>query len=121
MLLAASHRTPVRDPGYATRLDARLLRQDLFGVVADWRPEPWRVLATVYGIGVGARGGTAERNERFEVGYVQLERTLPAAFTGSGCGSGSGAAGGTSGTSTTISRAAGASSGNSTGSNSSPG
>jgi hypothetical protein len=83
-LVAASHRTPVQDPGFAARLDASLLRQDLFGAFADWRPEPWRVQATVYSIGVGARGGAAERNERFEVGYVQLERTLPAAFTAYG-------------------------------------
>lgn len=80
--LAATHRTPVRDPGFAARLDASLLRQDLVGAFADWRPEPWRVLATVYSIGVGARGGAVERNERFEVGYLQVERTLPAAFTG---------------------------------------
>lgn len=80
-LLAASHRTPVRDAGLAARLDASLLRQDLVGVVADWRPEPWRVLATVYALDVGLRGGSAARNERLQTGYVQVERALPHALT----------------------------------------
>lgn len=81
-VVAAGHRTPVRDGATAAALDATLLHQAVFGAFADWRREPWRVAATVYEIRVDAAGGAAPRSERFRVGYLQAEGQLRAALTG---------------------------------------
>jgi len=80
-LIAARHTMPVNDATFGAALDAARLTQDMLGAFVDWRHDPWRVAATLYGVRTGFEGGRAERRERFLVGYLQVERQLPRGLT----------------------------------------
>lgn len=73
----ARHRIPVLDGSIAKVPGATLVRQNLFGVFANWTQDPWHVLAAVYDVRFGLRGSGVDRQERFVAGYVQVARQLP--------------------------------------------
>jgi hypothetical protein len=71
----------VTDASFGAALNAQRLTQGLLGAFVDWRRDPWRVAATLYSVRMAFDGGSAARRERFQVGYLQLERQLPHGLT----------------------------------------
>jgi hypothetical protein len=82
-VLAARHELPVVDAAVGAALGADRVRQNMYGAFADWRHEPWRVIAAAYDVYVEL-DRAVPRREHFLAGYVQVERQLTRGFTAYG-------------------------------------
>ena len=80
-LLFGRHRTPVFDPAVAATLAAQYVNQQVVGAYLDIDRESWRVIGTVYYVGIGMQNATSERQEHFASGYLQVERRFAHGLT----------------------------------------
>jgi hypothetical protein len=80
-LLASEHKLDTTDLANEGLLDARAVRETIFGAYADGEWGPWGLHATLYHIDFSLLDTPHERTQTLVAGYIQLERRFAGDYT----------------------------------------